>query len=134
VDDKRRLQIPAKWRLAQTEVTYTLILWKKSNQHQCLLVLPPEQMKALAKKLSEMPFSDPNAEALRRLLGGKSDQVTVDKAGRICLPEGLANEAGIDKEAILVGMIDRFQIWNPQNHDEANRLDEALRSEAYNLI
>jgi len=133
VDEKRRLQIPAKWR-AEGEVTFSLLLWKKGGQPPCILVLPPGRMIALAQKLSEMPFSDPKAEALRRLLGAESDHVTLDKAGRICLPEPMAEVAGIEKEAVLVGMVDRFQIWNSKYHKAANKVDEALREEAYKLI
>src|ERR1043165_1489315 len=85
VDEKRRVQIPAKWRPeGEGEVTFSFLLWKKSGQPPCILVLPPGRMTALAQKLSEMPFSDPKAEALRRLLGAESDHVTLDRAGRIC--------------------------------------------------
>jgi hypothetical protein len=38
----------------------------------------------------------------------------LDKAGRICLPEGMARAAGIKDEAVLVGLLDRFEIWNPE--------------------
>lgn len=135
VDDKRRVQIPAKWRSdGEKEAVFSLLLWKKAGQPPCILVLPPERMRALAQKLSEMPFSDPKAEALRRLLGPESDHVTLDKAGRICLPEELAQRAGIRDEVVFVGMIDRFQIWNPKDHKIVNQLDEALREEAYALI
>jgi MraZ protein len=133
VDEKRRVQIPAKWR-AQDEATFTLIVWKKGQQPACLLALPPVQMKALADKLAGMSMSDPKAETLRRWLGAKSDQVTSDKAGRICIPEMMAKEAGIEKEAVLVGMIDRFQIWAPQRYEGASVIDDALSDEAMNLI
>src|SRR5690349_15690829 len=81
VDEKRRVQIPAKWR-PEGDATFTLMLWKRGGAHEpCLLVLPPELMRALADKLKQMPFGDPKAEALRRLLGAHSDQVTVDRSG-----------------------------------------------------
>ena len=133
VDEKRRVQIPAKWR-GPSDTTFTLIIWQKGQQPACLLALPPVQMQALAQKLSTMSFSDPKAEALRRLLGSKSDQVTLDSAGRICIPETMAKEAGIGKEAVLVGMFDRFQIWNPERHAVVSQFDEALSDEAKNLI
>jgi len=47
-----------------------------------------------------MPYADPKAEALRRLLGKKSDRVTPDKAGRICLPEAMAQAATIGNESV----------------------------------
>jgi MraZ protein len=68
------------------------------------------------------------------LLGKKSDRVTPDKAGRICLPEAMAAAAGIDKEALLVGMVDRFEIWNPKRYEGASAVDDALLSDAFKLI
>src|SRR5262245_46523379 len=101
VDDKRRVQIPSKWRL-EGEVEYSLILWPKGNEPEaCLLVLPPEPWLNLTKKLNEMSFADPTAVALRRLIGRKSSMVTPDKVGRICLPEDYAKRVGIEKDAVL---------------------------------
>jgi MraZ protein len=135
VDEKRRVQVPAKWRSSQAEIEFTLILWPKGNlQEACLLVLPPDEWLVLVQKLKAMPFSDPKAEALRRLLGKKSDRVALDKGGRICLPETMAKAAGIDKEAVLVGLVDRFEIWNPDRYDSASAVDEQLSSEAFKLI
>ena len=134
VDDKRRVQIPAKWRPADPEVL-TLVLWPKGTMPEaCLLVLPPKEWEALVQKLKAMPFADPKAEALRRLLGKKSDRVTLDKGGRICLPEAMAQAASIDKEAVLVGLLDRFEIWNPARYQSASAVDDELLPEAFKLI
>src|ERR1044072_1763767 len=89
VDEKRRVQIPAKWRPSETEIL-TLVLWPKGALPEaCLLVLAPRDWEALFQQLNSMPFPDAKAEALRRLIGKKSDRVTLDKGGRICLPEGM---------------------------------------------
>jgi MraZ protein len=135
VDDKRRLQIPAKWRPSQPDVELTLILWPNGNLPDAnLLVLPPREMNALADKIRQMPFADPKASALRRLLGSKSATVTLDKAGRICIPEAMAKAVKIDSEAVLVGLVDRFEIWSPERYSAVNAVDEALLSEAFKLI
>src|SRR5207249_12148971 len=134
VDEKRRVQVPAKWRPAEPEVL-TLVLWPKGTLPEaCLLVLPPREWEALVQKLKLMPFADPKAEALRRLLGKKSDRVTLDKGGRICLPEAMAKAAAIDEEAILVGLLDRFEIWNPERYETASTVDDQLLPEAFKLI
>jgi MraZ protein len=134
VDDKRRVQIPAKWRPAEPEVL-TLVLWPKGQLPEaCLLVLPPNEWSALVQKMKAMPYADPKAEALRSLLGKKSDRVTLDKGGRICLPDAMAKAALIEKEAVLVGLVDRFEIWNPQRYEAASAVDEALLPEAFKLI
>ena len=134
VDEKRRVQIPAKWRPARPEVL-TLLLWPKGTMPEaCLLVLPPQEWQALVQKLKAMPYAEPNAEALRRLLGKKSDRVTLDKGGRICLPEAMAKSSVIDKEAMLVGLVDRFEIWNPERYLAASAVDDELLPEAFKLI
>ncbi len=135
VDDKRRVQIPAKWRPKVPDIKLTLILWRNGAQQEpCLLALPPHLAQAMTAKLMGMPFGDPKAESLRRLLGVNSDRVTMDSAGRICLPEVLADAAGITKEAVMVGMFDRFQIWAPERYAATAVVDQALSGEAYNLI
>jgi len=134
VDEKRRVQIPAKWRPARPEVL-TLVLWPKATMPEaCLLVLPPLEWEALVQKLKAMPYADPSAEALRGLLGKKSDRVTLDKGGRICLPEAMAKSAIIDKEAMLVGLVDRFEIWNPERYLAASAVDDEMLPEAFKLI
>ncbi len=135
VDDKRRVQIPSKWRPSQPDVELTLILWPNGAQADaCLLVLPPMEMDALAAKVRAMPFADPKASALRRLLGSKSASVTVDKAGRICLPETMAKAVDIGSQAILVGLLDRFEIWKPERYETVSAMDAALLPEAFKLI
>jgi len=112
-----------------------LVLWPKGTLPEaCLLVLPPQEWLALVQKLKAMPYADPKAEALRRLLGKKSDRVTLDKGGRICLPEVMAKAAAIDKEAMLVGLVDRFEIWNPERYLAASAVDDELLPEAFKLI
>ncbi|PYM16079.1 MAG: hypothetical protein DME18_02425 [Verrucomicrobia bacterium] len=134
VDEKRRVQIPAKWRPAEPEVL-TLVLWPKGTMPEaCLLVLPPREWEALVQKLKAMPFADAKAEALRRLLGKKSDRVTLDKGGRICVPEAMAKAAAIEKEAMLVGLLDRFEIWDPERYRTASAVDDELLPEAFKLI
>jgi len=135
VDDKRRLQIPAKWRPAEESFQFTMILWPGSaSSGSYLLFLPPEPLHLLMEKLKAMPYSDPTAHSLRRLLGTKSDRVTVDKGGRICLPEMMAKGAGIESDAVLVGSWDRFEVWNPERYKAVSKVDEALEPEAFKLI
>ena len=100
----------------------------------CLLVLPPAAFTELVQKIKAMPFADKKAEALRRILGEKSDRVQVDKAGRICLPDWMASAVGIKSEAVLNGMFDRFQIWNPERYEETRAAVDALAPDAFSLI
>ena len=132
VDEKRRVQIPAKWRPTAEGVEYALVLWPHNDKPDaCLLVLPPKAFADFFQKITAMPFGDPKAEALRRILGEKSDRVPLDKAGRVCLPEEMARAAGITSEALLNGMFDRFQIWNPERYEATKAGVEALAPDAF---
>ena len=134
VDEKRRLQIPSKWRPESEGTELTVIVWPKHHAGVCLRVLPPEEMARLMKDIGAMPNSDPNKVVLKRFIGAESEQVTVDKAGRICLPVAMANSAGIKDEAVLVGLLDRFEIWNPARYENAKAADAVVAQEAFKLM
>jgi|ERR1017187_9157401 MraZ protein len=134
VDEKRRLQVPAKWRPAKSGVEFTVILWPKPKEGPCLRVLPPEEMAQLMKDIDAMANGDPNKVVLKRFIGSESVQVTIDKSGRICLPEGMAREAGIKDEAVLVGLLDRFEIWNPERYEKVRASDAVMAQEAFKLM
>ena len=97
-------------------------------------VLPPEQMAKLMGDINAMDNDDPNKVVLKRFIGGESAQVTLDKAGRICLPEEMARAAGLKKEAVLVGLLDRFEIWDPKRFEAVNRDDRVMAGEAFKLM
>jgi MraZ protein len=134
IDEKRRVQIPAKWLPQKTGLELTLVLWPRESAGACLRVLPPAQMTRLMQSIDEMPNSDPRKVVLKRIIGSGSAQVTVDKTGRICLPDEMAREAGLKDQAVLVGLLDRFEIWNPERYEKVQVADAALAQEAFKLM
>jgi division/cell wall cluster transcriptional repressor MraZ len=125
LDDKRRLQIPAKWirktddgKIEQTQ--YALILWPHDGQpDMCVMALPPLVFESLWNKVTSMSFGDTEGQALKRTLAEKMELVTVDSAGRIMLPDWMTPAAGltVGQEAVLNGMFDCFQIWCPERYE-----------------
>lgn len=134
VDEKRRVQIPAMWRPTGQGIEFTVILWPQSNEGPCLRVLPPAKMAKLMADIDAMPNGDPKKTVLKRVIGGASVQVTVDKGGRICIPDEMARGAGIKSEVILVGLLDRFEIWNPERFERVQNADAVLAQEAFKLM
>ncbi|MGD0744096.1 MAG: hypothetical protein ABSA45_02980 [Verrucomicrobiota bacterium] len=134
VDEKRRVQIPAKWRPQRADLELTLILWPREGVGPCVRVLPLAQMAKLMQSIDAMPNSDPKKVVLKRIIGSGSAQAIVDKAGRICLPEEMAREAGLKNEAMLVGLLDRFEIWNPERYEKVQAADAALAPDAFRLM
>jgi MraZ protein len=134
IDAKRRIQIPAKWRPYEAGIEFTLILWPKHNEGPCLRVLPPAKMAQLMRDIDGMSNENPNKAVLKRFIGSESVQVALDKAGRICLPEEMSRAAGIREEAMLVGSLDRFDIWNPERWSKVRNADAVLAPEAFKLM
>jgi MraZ protein len=134
VDEKRRVQIPAKWLPQKAGVELTLVLWPRESAGACIRVLPPKQMAKLMQSIDEMQNSDPRKVVLKRIIGSGSAQAGVDKSGRICLPDEMAREAGLKGEAVLVGLLDRFEIWNPGRYEQVQAADAALAQEAFKLM
>ena len=137
-DEKKRLQVPSKWRPTDLRnYELTVVLWTRGSQaDSCLLVFPPSERKKLLELIKKLPWGDKKAETLRRALGGGAEMVKFDQVGRICIPDRIARPAGIEKnsEAILVGMMDVFQIWNVDRYKSINSADNLTLPEALDLL
>jgi len=134
VDGQRRVQIPAKWRPEKNGGQLTMILWPKHQAGNCLRVLPPKEMAELVADIDAMPKGDANKTVLKRIIGSESVQIALDQGGRICLPEEMSRAAGIKDEAMFVGLLDRFEIWNPARYENVKAADAAFKSEAFNRM
>jgi len=134
VDEKRRIQVPAKWLPQKPGIELTLVLWPSQSAGACVRVLPPMQMAKLMQSIDEMPNSDRRKVVLKRIIGGGSAQASVDKSGRICLPEEMAREADLKGEVMLVGLLDRFEIWNLERFNKVQAADASLAEEAFKLM
>ena len=102
---------------------------------QCLWLFMPEPMERLSAKFEEMPATDPEVRAFRRLFFGPMEQVDVDKAGRILIPQRLLDFAGLKKEVTLIGNLDHLELWNPERwreyqNENASRFD-AVAEQAF---
>ncbi len=97
---------------------FTAILWPIKLE-TFLLVLPPARWQLMLNKLTANSLLDQEAATLERVLGETSVPLVLDKIGRFCLPENLARAVGLEKEAVFVGRLDKFEIWSPKRHEAA---------------
>lgn len=68
------------------------------------------------------------------MMGTFSTTIKLDAAGRLTLPEDMAKEADISNQAVLVGLLDRFEIWSPARYAEAKSQDEATWKQALQFM
>ena len=115
LDPKGRLRIPAKFReVLQKHYTDALIV---SKHEQCLVAYPPEkweEMEAKAANLSQ--FNSQHRSFVRRFISG-AETCEFDSQGRILIPPLLREDAHLEQDVILVGMLSSFEIWNKATYD-----------------
>ena len=133
IDDSRRVMFPARWRPKDPGVVFRVLPWPVNVEH-CLLVLPPERWDVMMQKLKMNRMQDPNVAALERVLGGTSAALTLDKVGRLCLTENLAKAAALEKEAVFVGRLDKFEIWSPARHKVSTIQDKILAASVVDKV
>ena len=121
VDNKGRLTIPARYRELLDDGAFVTRGFDRN-----LMVLTINTFEAFSQRVKVMSITDSKARLLRRLLFSNGERVDVDKAGRILIPQFLRQAAGLDGEAVVVGVGDYFEIWSPVHWaDQAVKLQDA---------
>ncbi len=109
VDAKGRMAVPARFRDALAD---GLVLTRGIDR--CLALYPMAAWRPLAEKIDALPISDPDARTFRRLVFAEAVDLTLDTQGRILLPPELRAYAGIDRDALVVGVHTSVEIWSPE--------------------
>ena len=122
IDAKGRLSMPAKLRRDMGEA---FIVTKGLDG--CLFAFSQEEWKNFETKLKSLPLSDKNARNFVRFFLAGATECELDKQGRFLIPNNLRQAATLDKEAVIIGVGTRLEIWNKQvwtSKDEEISADE----------
>jgi MraZ protein len=122
IDAKGRLPVPAPFRRTLGEpglVVVTLL-------DQCLAAYAPAEWGKLEAQLAALPAFSKPVKALTRLLASRAADCEIDVQGRILLPSALRTAAGLGRDAVVVGVLNRFEVWSPETWDAFVRESERL--------
>lgn len=119
LDDKGRVVLPAKFR-AELAADGKATGFISKGQERCLYIQPEHDWRAMADKVKALPLTDKRGRAFSRGFFGSSEAVTVDGQGRVMLPAGLREWAELGDKAVLVGLMDRIEVWNPATWAEVS--------------
>ena len=106
IDAKGRLFIPAKLR-EELGVTFYLAM----GVDECLAIYPQETWNRFTEKFASLPMSQ---SAAMRPLFANASKCELDSQGRIVIPQKLRKYAGLEKEAVIMGVNDRAEIWSAE--------------------
>jgi MraZ protein len=120
LDDKGRLTIPAKFR---DELAGGLVVTRGIDR--CLSVFPRQVWEGLAGNIAKLPLTQRSARDFGRLMFSGAADFIPDRQGRVLIPQGLRDYAQLDSEAIIIGLYDRLEIWNPDSWTNVRTAVEA---------
>lgn len=118
LDEKGRLSLPAPYRRESADQRFILI-----QPYPPALALYPElEWAGVEERLQDM-MRDPEGRLWVLNVMANATEVVPDAQGRILIPQGLREAAGLDGQALLVGAINKVEIWNPQTFEAATKVD-----------
>ncbi len=112
IDTKGRLAIPTRYRAtlgAEQKIPLVITI---DTEETCLLLYTALQWQIIEDNLQKLPSFNAAARRIQRLLIGHATDVEVDTQGRVLLPTVLRNYAQLEKDAVMIGQGNKFEVWN----------------------
>ncbi len=124
IDSKGRLIVPAKLREQLGEQFVVTV-----GFDSCLFVFQKTEWEMFERQLRSLDLFNADAREINRVFAGSAQECTPDKMGRILLPAGLRDYAGLKKDVVLVGVLNRVEIWdgeawNARNSNNRKNMDD----------
>ncbi len=116
IDPKGRLIIPAKFR---EELGENFVVTKEIGG--CLSIYSEDEWKAFEEKLIALPRAKAN---VKRFYTASAVDTGLDKQGRVLLSSALKTYAGLEKDVVVVGVLERVEIWDKIKWEENNAITE----------
>jgi len=130
IDAKGRLATPARFRRVLDLERGASIYCIPSTDEKCLDCGGADYIETLMASISALdPFSE-KRRSLERTVTARVVEVSLDKEGRIVLPQHLRDGAMLDGKALFAGLGTSFQIWNPEEFEKIAAAEEKIAPEA----
>jgi len=122
LDAKGRLAMPSRYRDELVARCSGQLIVTIDAVDPCLCVYPLAEWELIENKLRELASFREENRRLQRLLIGNAVDLELDASGRFLVPPRLREYAKLDKRAMLVGQLNKFQLWD---EDSWNAVAEA---------
>jgi MraZ protein len=114
IDDKGRISLPAQYRREAADQRFVLV----QPYPPALALYPEVEWGAVEERLSEMVSRNQDARLYMLSLMSNAVEVSPDAQGRILIPQRLKEAAGLDGTVMLVGAINKIELWDPSKFNE----------------
>lgn len=117
LDAKGRLAIPTRYRERIAQRCEGQLIATVDRDY-CLLIYPLPDWEDIERKLIRLPSLNKQARRLQRLMVGYATEIEIDGHGRILLSRELRDFARLDRQAILIGQGNKFELWDEESWNE----------------
>ena len=114
LDGKGRLAIPTRYRDSLLDECEGQLVCTIDLHQPCLLLYPLPEWEKIEQKLSRLSSMNPAERRVQRLLLGHASECQMDSAGRLLVATTLRQHASLVKEVMLVGQLNKFELWDEQ--------------------
>jgi len=128
IDVKGRIIIPARFRdvIKAQESNGVMV----SRMDGGLVAYSYDEWRKIEKRILSLAEKSENMRRFRRVFIGGAFECACDKQDRILIPQNLRQYAELDKEIVLVGVLDHFEIWSRKSWDTENiHLEKDMKKE-----
>lgn len=115
LDQKGRVSLPAEYRRRAESSRFVLLQWESTH----LTLFPESTWSGVQERLLDLRRSQSATARYLRQITARAVEVEPDKQGRILIPGWLKEGAELDGSALLIGALDRVEIWNPDRFRDA---------------
>ena len=112
LDSKGRINIPAKFRQTLSKDNDNTLVATR-GQDPCIWIYPIKEWKKIEDELRKLSSISGIHRTFVRQIARSATPSTCDKQGRIIISPSLLSYAELNKEALILGMINKIEIWNP---------------------
>jgi MraZ protein len=127
VDPKGRIIIPAPFRDIITSHYSTKLFITNAAVDQCLSIYPADEWSKLNDKVRTKPNSDKHVKFFMRRVIASAVETEIDRQGRILIPAALREDAKLDSSIVIVGQVDRIDLWDRSEWDKLVDLSQIDR-------
>ena len=112
LDDKNRVNIPAKFRRALGPESRTFVVTRGFDE--CLILYPSIEWKRVEEQLVRLSSLKVRDRGFIRSIVRHATYIQFDTQGRISIPDNLVKYSYINKKVTIIGMINKIELWNPE--------------------
>ena len=117
IDVKGRIILPVKFREILIKKYDNALVF--TNFDGCLIAYPTEEWIEVEDKIRKLPSGNKQVRAFKRFIISGVSECSVDKQGRILIPPSLKKYAQLEKDIVINGQINHFEIWNRERFYES---------------